>query len=850
MKLEDLTSFLGGLASRLDNTEEAALAVLGIAAISLPSTLSVVGVAQTAIEMDSTIKDTRRALLWWWERRKISKQIPARVHRWDGMSKDKRKALLEAVKAVFALDDEFARVMLKTTDVDKALFAWFRSAGASEDMAKALRDLVQNEMHQLLLNNPELLDHLQFQGIMALRQAIISLGGDTTRALRMLEQIKELLIVQLVDQINHKESLRFIAGLKTFREIVRDIPGKEPEPFRHGPPIVADFAAGFVVAPKKMLGKVAKGLGLGVPTLDIKGPVIPDERFAAVTLFGHPGSGKTYLALTLAYELEQFGWDIFSLDVATFERLVDRYVFIRRIVDAVRERYLGAGTDITDDPPRVLLIVENIHMAPEFASDFLSTLKHVCEDSQSGGLIRLLLVGRPLWETRKHGSLTGPIDTIVERSVRIDMEPFSETTVANMLAIVKRRRNDVQVSTDTLIEYAGGDNFLIVTALKIMYEHGSRDVLRDTTALARHVWHFCLEHIDVSLRNRAASVLCFVAAFSSIGTPVLARFVAESLRERVAQVADIIRQLADTGFLRTYQFEKDSSQVFVEFYHSRYAQIILGTCKDTNPRTLHMQYLDYNPPDFVRFATALALWGAHSGDNQLLSELFNQVIEREDCVAALRIIGVNLMDTNLRLATRAFRRITELSPDDAGAWNNLGNLLAKQRERWDEAEEAYRRAIELSPDDAGAWNNIGILLAKQERWDEAEAAYRKAIELRPGDAEVWYNLGVLLARRKRWDEAEVAFRTATELRKDSAMGWYGLGLVRLEQGQTERTAQALSHAIRLRPDLAKECLRLAAYWRERGSDENAEAVLQAVLDSISDEQVRKHADETLKQKDG
>ncbi len=837
MRFEDLTSLLKRLASKLGSTAEVALGILGVAAAALPSALSSLDLVQTVVDMHSVVRDTRKALSWWWKQRNILKQIPAYIDNWEKMEEGRRKALQKALRAIFALDDEFARVILETTDIDDAIVRWLQSAGADEIVAGALRDLVQAEMHQLLLNNPELLDHLQYQGIMALRQAMLMLGDEMVQALNTLEQIRRLLEAELTDKISQRESLRHVVGLKTFREIVRDVPGKMAEPFRDGPPTMADFAAGFVVPPREMLGEVARALGIGVPTLGIEGPVVPDSRFAAVTLFGHSGSGKTYLALTLAYEMEQFGWDIFCLDLATFERPTDGYVILQRIADVVRERYLVSGTAATDDPPRVLLIVENIHLAPELASDSLSTFKRICGENQSGGLVRLLLIGRPPLEAHVRGSLIDPLDIVVEQSVRIDMEPFSEVTVANMISIVERRQS-VRLSTRRLIHYSGGDNFLIVSALKAIDKDGSLDVLNDGTVLARHVWNFYLEHVEPINRTAAKSVLCVIAAFSSIEAPVLAGFVRDTLKEKITQVAVILNDLTDKGLLRMYQSQEDSSQIFIGFYHSRRAQIILATCKNTEARSLRSQYLESNPPDFVPFTTSLALWGAHTRDEELLVNLLSRIEERDDCFIPLWTIGVRLSETKPGLAAIAFRRVTSLKNDIpqawynlgvllarqeqweeaevayrtairlrddlVDAWNNLGALLAKQRERWDEAEMAFHRALELRDDDAQLWNNLGVLLAKQrERWEEAEQAYRRAIELSPDDARVWNNLGALLVKQKRLDEAERSLRRAIDLESEYADAWYNLGVLLAEHAERWNEAEmAFRRAIELREEFA------------------------------------------------
>jgi tetratricopeptide (TPR) repeat protein len=106
----------------------------------------------------------------------------------------------------------------------------------------------------------------------------------------------------------------------------------------------------------------------------------------------------------------------------------------------------------------------------------------------------------------------------------------------------------------------------------------------------------------------------------------------------------------------------------------------------------------------------------------------------------------------------------ELDPAYAQPWNGLGNLLADELKRFDEAEAAYRKAIELDPAHAVAWNGLGFLLGEEfNRVDEAENAYRRALELDPDDPWTWINVGILLDAQDRLDEAAVAYSRGATL---------------------------------------------------------------------------------------
>ena len=156
-------------------------------------------------------------------------------------------------------------------------------------------------------------------------------------------------------------------------------------------------------------------------------------------------------------------------------------------------------------------------------------------------------------------------------------------------------------------------------------------------------------------------------------------------------------------------------------------------------------------------------------------------------------------------AEQAYKKAVEVDPVLAYPWYGLGNLLADQLQRYDEAEQAYKKAIEVDPSYALPWNNLGNLLTDQlQRYEEAEQAYKNAIEVDPNYALPWNNLGNLLAGQlQRYDEAEQAYIKAIEVDPVYAYPWNGLGY--LLAGQLERyeeAEQAYKKAIEVDPGFA------------------------------------------------
>lgn len=116
-------------------------------------------------------------------------------------------------------------------------------------------------------------------------------------------------------------------------------------------------------------------------------------------------------------------------------------------------------------------------------------------------------------------------------------------------------------------------------------------------------------------------------------------------------------------------------------------------------------------------------------------------------------------------AAQAYQQATLAKPDDPGAFNNLGNVLARAG-KIDEARAAYTKSAELDPTKAAmAWRNFGISLYNANRLSDAVEPLQKAAELDPKSAQTWYLLGASLVSKmtakKVGDKEEVQFAPGT-----------------------------------------------------------------------------------------
>ena len=114
-------------------------------------------------------------------------------------------------------------------------------------------------------------------------------------------------------------------------------------------------------------------------------------------------------------------------------------------------------------------------------------------------------------------------------------------------------------------------------------------------------------------------------------------------------------------------------------------------------------------------------------------------------------------------STAAFRRVTELRPDNAWAFQMLGTALHEAGQA-NEAEAAYRQAIAADPSAAaGAWTNLGALFYDTDRLAPAVEAFRQALVLEPASGLMHRNLGDALARQGQAEDARAEWRQGVTL---------------------------------------------------------------------------------------
>ncbi len=117
---------------------------------------------------------------------------------------------------------------------------------------------------------------------------------------------------------------------------------------------------------------------------------------------------------------------------------------------------------------------------------------------------------------------------------------------------------------------------------------------------------------------------------------------------------------------------------------------------------------------------------------------------------------------------RALRRLMELHPDNAHAFNALGYTLADRNIRLAEARSLIEEALRLAPDDAQIIDSMGWVLFRLGDYEGAVTQLQRAYALQP-DAEVAAHLGEALWVSGRRDEARQLLEDARRKAPDNTV---------------------------------------------------------------------------------
>ena len=174
-------------------------------------------------------------------------------------------------------------------------------------------------------------------------------------------------------------------------------------------------------------------------------------------------------------------------------------------------------------------------------------------------------------------------------------------------------------------------------------------------------------------------------------------------------------------------------------------------------------------------------------------------------------------------------------PENAGAHNNLGNVLAESG-RLPEAMTQYQAALRLVPEYADAHANLGNADFKLGRIEEAIGEYQAALRYRP-DAEdirrplaiASYRMANRLADAGEWARAAEFYRTTVAIRPDFPDARVNYGNVLAQLGRTAEAVGEYQAALALEPGAADVHNNLGGLLAESGRWDEAKAQFEEAI---------------------
>jgi predicted TPR repeat methyltransferase len=199
-----------------------------------------------------------------------------------------------------------------------------------------------------------------------------------------------------------------------------------------------------------------------------------------------------------------------------------------------------------------------------------------------------------------------------------------------------------------------------------------------------------------------------------------------------------------------------------------------------------------------------------------------------------------LREDRLAEAEAAFDAVLRRWPREPAALHYLG-VLRHAQGRSDEAVALVREALALRPGDAGAWNNLGNILLLGGQADAAAEAWQHSVDAGGAEsAQALSNLAVLYRKQGRPADAERAARRATEVNPEDGDAWYRLSQAQLDQGEVRQGLLANSRAVALWPTNQQargDVLRALVLLGEK---QRAVALYREWLDEEPDNPIARH----------
>ncbi len=194
------------------------------------------------------------------------------------------------------------------------------------------------------------------------------------------------------------------------------------------------------------------------------------------------------------------------------------------------------------------------------------------------------------------------------------------------------------------------------------------------------------------------------------------------------------------------------------------------------------------------------------GRGKEADEAFEAFFEKDPDSGAVAVGGEHVRAGREEDAIQCFRQALKDNPDNVDAMRFLAAVYLKQGSKLRDAEALLQRATQIVPDFAAAWLDLGHAFLKRAKRMEAIEAFSRATVLEPRNGIAWEKLASTTASAGYPEQAAEAFRKAIALLPNAAGFHMGFGHVLKTLGDQPASLRAYREAIRLKPDFGE------VYW--------------------------------------
>lgn len=217
--------------------------------------------------------------------------------------------------------------------------------------------------------------------------------------------------------------------------------------------------------------------------------------------------------------------------------------------------------------------------------------------------------------------------------------------------------------------------------------------------------------------------------------------------------------------------------------------------------------------------------------------LFETLLEQhpEDTDLKLMYGGLLFAQDKKDEAKFQFQLVTEMEPENAGAWQQLLNMALKS-EDIPEIERICLKCIELFPDSPEYYFYLGIAYYQQEKYQEALQAYYDGLKIIPAEnlplkSDFYGQIGDIYYQIKQLDQAYKAYDEALKYNENNVVVLNNYSyFLSLEKKDLKKAERMSAQCIKLEPDNATYLDTYAWIFFQQGNYTLAKIYIESALE--------------------